>query len=374
MKKILPFILCNLLALASFAQIGINTDSPSPAAALEIKSSYNNKNHGGLLIPTVDATERDNISSKANTADEGMLIYFVEGNTRCLQIYDGLNGSWVDVYCMPTNYAPTASNVFISGIIEETKTLTANYTYSDIDGDAEGATTFEWFVADDAQGTNTTALGVNANTYTLQTADVSKFISVRVTPVASTGVPTGSPLDSPLRGPIKAVGGVASDLFISEYIHRSTGDNKILEIANFTGQDVDLSDYEIHIYVNGDQSVSDNIQLSGNLVDGEVLVLANNKTGKPYEPEVDVVNGSIDFNGNDYIGLYKESTTTYIDVLGGSLPPPTSPSNFANDTKLLRLQGFGPNATYTPSEFSSASTSGTPIPSNTYSDIGSHTY
>ncbi len=375
MKKILPFILCNLLALASFAQIGINTDSPSPAAALEIKSSYNNKNYGGLLIPTVDKSGRDDISNKIGPTDDGMIIYYVDNNTneRCLQIYDGLNGSWVDVYCMPTNYAPTASNVFISGIIEETQTLTANYTYSDIDGDFPGTPTYEWFIADDAQGTNTTAVGVNANTYTLQPADVGKFIFVRVTPVALTGELIGSPVDSPLRGPIKAAGGVASDLFISEYIHRRTGDNKILEIANFTGQDVDLSNYKIHIYVNGDQNVSDNIQLSGNLVDGEVLVLAKNKTGKPYAPEVDVVNGSIDFNGNDYIGLYKESTTTYIDVLGGSLPP-ASPSNFANDTKLLRLQGFGPNATYTPSEFSSASTSGTPTPPNTYSDIGSHTY
>ncbi|WP_394906306.1 lamin tail domain-containing protein [uncultured Mesonia sp.] len=371
MKKILPFILCNLLALASFAQIGINTDSPSPAAALEIKSSYNNKNYGGLLIPTVDATERDKISDKATTADGGMLIYYVEGNTRCLQIYDGINGSWADVYCMPTNYAPTASNVFISGIIEDTQTLTANYTYSDIENDAEGATTFEWFIADDAQGTNTTSLGVTTTaTYTLQTADVSKFIFVRVTPVASAGEFIGSPVDSPLRGPIKAAGGVASDLFISEYVEGSSN-NKIIEIANFTGQDVNLSEYHLRIFRQKGNLTGPISLTSNTIIDGDVFVMANNAnvlaTG-----EVDTQTGSLNFNGDDSVLLYYEplgGTETLIDIIGPDslINPGNDNPIFAQNVTLRRKLGFGPSTTYDDNDFDS-------FAEDDASGIGSHTY
>ncbi len=369
MKKILPFILCNLLALASFAQVGINTDSPSPAAALEIKSSYNNKNYGGLLIPTVDATGRDDITSKASIADEGMLIYFVEGNIRCLQIYDGLNSSWADVYCMPTNYAPTASNVFISGIIEDTQTLTANYTYSDFENDAEGTTTFEWFIADDAQGTNTTTLGVTDSTYALQTADVGKFIFVRVTPVALTGELIGSPVDSPLRGPIKNQGGVASDLFISEYVEGSS-DNKIIEIANFTGQDVNLSDYHLIIFrQNG--NLTGPISLTSNtIIDGDVFVISD--TGNTLATgEVDAQAGNLNFNGDDSVLLYYSSggTDTLIDIIGPDslINPPNNNPNFAQNVTLRRKPGFGPSTTYDSNDFDS-------FAEDDASGIGSHTY
>ncbi|MFD2697148.1 lamin tail domain-containing protein [Mesonia sediminis] len=371
MKKILPFILCNLLALASFAQIGINTDSPSPAAALEIKSSYNNKNYGGLLIPTVDKSGRDDISNKIGPTDDGMIIYYVDNNTneRCLQIYDGFNGSWANVYCMPTNYAPTASNVFISGIIEDTQKLTANYTYSDIENDAEGTTTFEWFIADDAQGTNTTSLGVNANDYTLQTADVGKFIFVRVTPVASTGELIGSPVDSPLRGPIKNQGGVASDLFISEYVEGSSN-NKIIEIANFTGQDVDLSDYHLRIF-RDNGTLDSKISLTSNtIIDGDVFVIANlNNTLAT--GEVDDQRGNLDFNGDDSVLLYYSSggTDTLIDIIGPDslINDPNPNPNFAQNVTLRRKPGFGPSTTYDSNDFDSYSI-------DDASGIGSHTY
>ena len=45
----------------------------------------------------------------------------------------------------------------------------------------------------------------------------------------------------------------ANNLFISEYVEGS-GFNKIIEVANFTGSSIDLDDFKISVYVNGNIS------------------------------------------------------------------------------------------------------------------------
>ncbi len=91
------FILTNWSLLT--AQVGINTTSPSDAAVLDINSSADGTNYGGLLIPRVDLTQRAAIA--AGAADDGLMIYLIDGGTRCVQIWDGVNSVWDDVYCMP---------------------------------------------------------------------------------------------------------------------------------------------------------------------------------------------------------------------------------------------------------------------------------
>jgi len=55
--------------------------------------------------------------------------------------------------------------------------------------------------------------------------------------------------------------GCASELIFSEYVEGS-GNNKFLEIYNGTGQDVDLADYEIRQYNNGDSSPTYTLSLA----------------------------------------------------------------------------------------------------------------
>jgi len=84
--------------------------------------------------------------------------------------------------------APEASNISVSGIFREDESLTATYTYSDANSDAEGSSIYQWYRADDANGTNTTAIdGANSLSYTLARADRGNFIRFAVTPVAQTG-------------------------------------------------------------------------------------------------------------------------------------------------------------------------------------------
>src|SRR5690606_5372529 len=49
---------------------------------------------------------------------------------------------------------PVASNVIITGITQIGETLTGDYEYSSNTGVPEGATTYQWFRADDGAGSN----------------------------------------------------------------------------------------------------------------------------------------------------------------------------------------------------------------------------
>jgi len=90
------------------------------------------------------------------------------------------------------NTPPYATNVYISGGNTLGALLTGNYTYNDDEGDTEGAPEFRWFRADDATGTNTQLIsGASSQTYTIQLADLNKFVKFQVKPVASTGETEG---------------------------------------------------------------------------------------------------------------------------------------------------------------------------------------
>lgn len=96
-----------------------------------------------------------------------------------------------------SNEAPIVSNVSIDGTVEVNKAVTATYTYSDAESDPEGATTFQWYVADDAAGTGLTAIeGAVEKTFLIQEAQNDKYLRVAVTPVATAGTIAGVTVNS----------------------------------------------------------------------------------------------------------------------------------------------------------------------------------
>lgn len=107
-----------------------------------------------------------------------------------------------------------------------------------------------------------------------------------------------------------------ADLFISEYVEGSSN-NKYIEVFNGTGISVDLSDYEIHVFSNGNGNLEDpdgNIGLMGSLSNNEVFVVAH--SGADIYSNPNLVHGSLNFNGNDAVCLYKISEDKYLDVFG----------------------------------------------------------
>ncbi|NVK51447.1 MAG: endonuclease [Flavobacteriaceae bacterium] len=155
--------------------------------------------------------------------------------------------------------------------------------------------------------------------------------------------------------------GTASDLIISEYVEGSSN-NKALEIANFTGSTVDLSNYSLKKATNGSGSFSTTMSLSGNLANGQVYVIVNSSANATLQALANTTNGTVlTFNGNDAVGLFKNNIL--IDLLGNA----SSSSNFAQDVTLRRKSSVNsPNTTYTVAEWDSFS-------QDTFSGLGNHT-
>ncbi len=84
------------------------------------------------------------------------------------------------------NSAPTATSVNITGTAAVGQLLTGHYTYNDVDGDAQGTSTFRWLR--DASPIS----GAASGTYTVVVADLGHTITFEVTPVAATGTSPGT--------------------------------------------------------------------------------------------------------------------------------------------------------------------------------------
>ena len=96
--------------------------------------------------------------------------------------------------------APRALNVAFTGTLREGNVLTGAYTYYDANGDAEGATSFKWYRADNSGEVGVAIGGATSETYTSTASDLGKYISFEVTPRALTGtILVGTPTFSPYQ-------------------------------------------------------------------------------------------------------------------------------------------------------------------------------
>ncbi|MES2747817.1 MAG: hypothetical protein V4648_05530 [Bacteroidota bacterium] len=98
MKKIviLLYILC--FVTFSQAQVGINTTTPSTNAVLDLNSHLGGSNYGGFMPPRITVAQRD--AMPVTAADDGLIVYVtLADGSRCLQLYDGMTSTWVDITC-----------------------------------------------------------------------------------------------------------------------------------------------------------------------------------------------------------------------------------------------------------------------------------
>lgn len=210
-----------------------------------------------------------------------------------------------------------------------------------------------------------------ANTETDNTGDTITGISDD--PSINTNVDTDNdsyPDDVTITDlPFPRTGGAnANDLFISEYIEGSSF-NKAIEVANFTGAAVDLSNYSLKRNGNGGTTWSGTAALVGILNDGEVYVVINNKAAEAnIIDQADLVvtsTGSavIDFNGDDPVGLFKNDVL--VDIVGTF----GVRVSFAENTTLVRKSDVtDPNLNF------DLDGEWTSYPINTSTDLGKHTY
>jgi hypothetical protein len=108
------------------------------------------------------------------------------------------------IFYLNGNNLPVASNVTVSGTLREGQEITAAYTYTDADGDLEGATEINLTFADNASGLNELRISTifKGQTYTLTSTHRNKYIKVKVTPISLTGALVGKCVESAWTGPV----------------------------------------------------------------------------------------------------------------------------------------------------------------------------
>ncbi|MGR5144914.1 ExeM/NucH family extracellular endonuclease [Photobacterium alginatilyticum] len=133
--------------------------------------------------------------------------------------------------------------------------------------------------------------------------------------------------------------GAQANLLITEYAEPNGGSNKLIEIGNTGTSVVNLDGYSLRKDSNGKNTFSNSISLDGLTIQpNDVIVLAHTSHADlPFTP--DETSGSLDFNGNDAVGLF-DSTDTMIDVVG------TVDGSKFGENVVLRRTELTPKAVY----------------------------
>jgi len=152
------------------------------------------------------------------------------------------------------------------------------------------------------------------------------------------------------------------DIFFSEYIEGSST-NKVLEIANFTGASVNLSDYTIKLNANGASTWGPALPFpnGASIANEDVYVIANGGSTVCTD-EYDYLNNDMtSFNGNDAIGLFKNDVL--LDIIGVF----QSSATYAENTTLVRKPTVDrPTTIFDMNEWNS-------FASDNCDDLGEHT-
>jgi len=103
------------------------------------------------------------------------------------------------------NAAPEARNITVFGTMKVAEPIVARYTYFDAENNRENGTSFQWYVANDANGAGATAItNANDSNFTIRTTDQNKYLQIGITPRTTSGTTTGNETKSVWLGPIGA--------------------------------------------------------------------------------------------------------------------------------------------------------------------------
>jgi uncharacterized repeat protein (TIGR02543 family) len=156
----------------------------------------------------------------------------------------------------------------------------------------------------------------------------------------------------------------STELFISEYGEGSSY-NKWIEIYNGTGVPVDLSEYTVNLYTNGNSDVNDpntSVPLSGTLAHGDVYIIYHSSAVQTIIDAGDLASSVVNFNGDDCFALL--NSTGIIDIIL-SVGHTNNLYDADNLTWVRKTTIYNPNSTFTLSEWDE-------YPSDTFDYIGYH--
>ena len=149
----------------------------------------------GIRIITTSGTDNTYVLS-ANDLDKYIrvavklsdgsgVLYNAVYNT----LHNGTSAEWIGP--VTDNDAPTASGAVISGTLEATQTLTADYTYSDTEGDPQGVSVFKWFTKTSLSEPYAVISGETGITHVIGLDEQGNYFKFSVTPKAGLGTAVG---------------------------------------------------------------------------------------------------------------------------------------------------------------------------------------
>lgn len=158
--------------------------------------------------PDIASVVQEIVSRPGWASGNALSILITGTGKRTAESYDGLAAAApllrIDYTVDPDlNFAPTASDVAVSGTPLVGEELMGTYSYNDLDGDPEGGSEYRW-LRDGAP-----IAGATGTSYTLVTEDEGSFIAFEVTPGAATGVSPGLAVQSTGLGPVAGSSGGA---------------------------------------------------------------------------------------------------------------------------------------------------------------------
>ena len=110
MKAISTFLLLMIITTATFAQVGINNETPDASSALDITSTTS-----GILIPRMTKSQRVGISSPAT----GLMVYQTTTPTG-FYFYDGAD--WAIITTPGSQFGIESTSLITSGTVPSGKT------------------------------------------------------------------------------------------------------------------------------------------------------------------------------------------------------------------------------------------------------------
>ncbi|MFN9597033.1 MAG: beta strand repeat-containing protein, partial [Bacteroidota bacterium] len=168
-----------------------------------------------------------------------------------------------------------------------------------------------------------------------------------------------------------------TDLLISEYVEGSSN-NKCVEIYNGTSNAINLatSGYQLRLYFNGATTFT-TINLTGTVAAGGTHLICNTAATAPFLAVANQTSGSMTYNGDDAVVLFKTSGNQIVDVFGriGEDPGTSWISGSLNtaDQTLRRKSSVITGVTTNPaSGFPTLATQWTIAGLDNTSNLGSH--
>lgn len=166
-------------------------------------------------------------------ADEGKYLTFKVTPSAITGVEGTTAGSAVE--SAPIQVGPKAPEVlyaYITGVAKEGQVLTGGYVYGDLNGDPEGASTYQWYRASDVNGTDKAAIaGATGKTYTVTADDNGKALFFEVTPVASAGTDTTGAAVMSYSMFIAEMAPFAFGIYIDGSSYDESGLRKVVEVG-----------------------------------------------------------------------------------------------------------------------------------------------